>query len=80
MELLISISELAPTMVRSHPTFVNDVVAALLNLMCERDDDPDWVKSEDFDDDDNESLAVTGEGDLDRIARALGQSYSHVFK
>jgi hypothetical protein len=76
VELLISISEYAPTMVKSHPTFINDIVPALLNIMCEREENETWLQGEAFDDDDNEddSLAVIGEGGIDRLSRALGSS------
>lgn len=74
VELLVSICEFAPTLVKSHPTFIDSFIPTLLNLMTERDDDPEWVKSEDFNGEDEDTLAATGESGMDRLSLALGES------
>lgn len=38
--------------------FTRKLVPTLMNLMAEIEDDPDWLNSEQFNDDDNESMAV----------------------
>lgn len=60
-------------MTKLYPEFPQKLVPALLNIMGEREDDPDWLKAEDFNDDDDESMAVIGEGSLDRLSQALGK-------
>lgn len=61
-------------MVKSHLTYLSQVVEALLDLMIEKEDS-DWLASEDLLDEENESLAVVGEGGIDRLSRALGESH-----
>ena len=48
--------------------------------MCERIDDPEWIKQTGFEDDEEEDgmggIAVAGEGALDRLSIALSTSSS----
>lgn len=72
MELLVSIAETAPAMTKSHPNFVNQLVPALLSIMAEVEEDPDWLYEEVIQAEGDDSIAVAAESSLDRIARVLG--------
>lgn len=56
--LLVSIAETAPSMTKQYPNFARKVVPALLDLMSEQEEDPEWLLSEAFNDDDDESMSV----------------------
>lgn len=65
-------------MTRSYPEFGIQLVPVLLDMMGERVEDPEWIYSKDFDDDDHESSAVIAEGAIDRLSQTLGQCYSKI--
>ncbi|KAL8277567.1 hypothetical protein RQP46_009999 [Phenoliferia psychrophenolica] len=73
LEFLISIAETAPSMTKNFVEFSRKLVPTLLNLMSEQEEDPDWLFSEHFNDDDDESMSVIAEGTLDRLSQALGE-------
>ncbi|KAK4702297.1 hypothetical protein P7C70_g3932, partial [Phenoliferia sp. Uapishka_3] len=58
LELLLSIAETAPSMTKSFVEFSRKLVPVLLNLMGEQSEDSDWLKSEQFNDDDEETMSV----------------------
>lgn len=72
MELLISIAETAPAMTKNHPDFVQQLVPALLSVMSEVEEDPDWLYAEVIQAEGDDSIAVAAESTLDRLARVLG--------
>ena len=62
-------------MTKLFPEFPAKLVPALLDIIGERDDDAYWLEAEDFNDDDDDSMAVVGEGALDRLSLALGMFF-----
>ena len=71
LELLVTVSEKAPAMVRKFPNFTSLAVPMALNLMVDLEDNHNWSFSEDFDDEDNDSNSAVGEQAMDRLAIAL---------
>ncbi|DAZ95523.1 TPA: hypothetical protein N0F65_001862 [Lagenidium giganteum] len=80
MEFLLALSENAGGMVRKSPFVVSSVVPLALQLMCEVEEDPEWLQK--FDD--AETFSENAEGDnsisdagaaaIDRLSGALGGS------
>eukprot|EP01135_Chromosphaera_perkinsii_P006621 Nk52_evm23s554 gene=Nk52_evmTU23s554 len=71
LEVLLTLSEKAPAMVRKFPNFTSSTVPVALNLMIDLDDDPGWSHSEDLDDEDNDCNSAVGEQAMDRLSIAL---------
>lgn len=72
LELVVSIIENAPVMVKKRATqFIRPIVLSILNFMTSIDDDPEWYTSCSNDKDEDEPDAI-GESALDRISNALG--------
>ena len=74
LELILTLSEMAPGMFRKQPRFAQTIIPIVLDWMCDLEDDPEWYTTEDIDDDDNDMNYVVGEQSMDRIARSLGGS------
>ncbi|CAO3670398.1 hypothetical protein G6F70_006836 [Rhizopus microsporus] len=72
LELLLSLAEAAPAMIRKLPNFAQEVIPVSMEMVTDIDDDEDWYTADDIDEDDNESNYVMGESALDRVARILG--------
>ncbi|KAI9141287.1 armadillo-type protein [Paraphysoderma sedebokerense] len=73
LELLLSIADAAPSMVRKQtPNFCQEVIPICFQMMAELDDDPSWATTDDLEDDDETENYVVGEQAMDRIARSLG--------
>ncbi|KAG0747446.1 hypothetical protein G6F57_000579 [Rhizopus arrhizus] len=72
LELLLSLAEAAPSMIRKLPNFAQEVIPVAMEMVTDIDDDEEWYTTDDIDDDDNEENYVMGEGTLDRVARTLG--------
>ncbi|KAG1473754.1 hypothetical protein G6F56_000773 [Rhizopus delemar] len=72
LELLLSLSEAAPAMIRKLPNFSQEVIPVAMEMVTDIDDDEEWYTTDDIDEDDNEENYVMGEGTLDRVARCLG--------
>ncbi|KAI9339498.1 armadillo-type protein [Pilaira anomala] len=72
LELLLTISEAAPPMIRKLPNFAQEVIPVAMEMITDIDDDESWYTTEDLDEDDNEENYVMGESTLDRVARTLG--------
>ncbi|ORX51472.1 ARM repeat-containing protein [Piromyces finnis] len=75
LELLLTISESIPSLVRKSPTFQQQVIPVVLKWMTELDDDESWYTTEDLDDDENDTNSDVAEQAMDRIARSLGGKY-----
>ncbi|KAI9089986.1 armadillo-type protein [Phlyctochytrium arcticum] len=72
LELLMTLSEAAPAMMRKHGGFVQTLVPILLQWMANLDEDEKWYTVDDVEDDDPESDDILAGEALDRLARALG--------
>lgn len=73
LEMLVTVAENAPAMVRKHSKYLPRIVTQGLQFMLEVEDDPDWLTADNTEaDDDNSSNAIAGETSLDRLANALG--------
>ncbi|KAG0325589.1 hypothetical protein BGZ99_000415 [Dissophora globulifera] len=72
LELLLTLAECAPNLIRKVPDFASSLVPLALEMMTEVEDDDEWYSADDLDDEDPEENYVTGEHAMDRLARALG--------
>ncbi|KAI8924999.1 armadillo-type protein [Entophlyctis helioformis] len=72
LELLLTLAEAAPGMMRKHAAFASTVIPIMLEWMSEHDEDEEWYQTEDLDDIDQESNETVGEQSMDRIARHMG--------
>ncbi|KAF8926778.1 hypothetical protein BGZ58_010915 [Dissophora ornata] len=72
LELLLTLAERAPNLIRKVPDFASNLVPLALEMMTEVEDDDEWYSSDDLDDEDPEDNHVIGEHAMDRLARALG--------
>ncbi|CAG8599846.1 7803_t:CDS:10, partial [Ambispora leptoticha] len=72
LELLLTLSEASPSMMRKTQDFCIQVIPIALEMMTELDDSEDWYTTDDIEDDDNDENYVIGEHAMDRLARYLG--------
>jgi hypothetical protein len=72
LELLITLCEGAPGLMRNHEPFARTVIPVILEWMSELEDDPEWYLAETMDDDDESSNETAGEQAMDRLAIYLG--------
>ncbi|KAI9499421.1 hypothetical protein BDB00DRAFT_796249 [Zychaea mexicana] len=72
LELLLTLSEASPAMVRKVPNFASEVIPVAMEMVTDMEDDESWYTTDDLDEDDNEENYVMGESTLDRVARTLG--------
>lgn len=73
LEVIITLSENIPSGVRkAGKNMIRPLVRTLLDMMTELDDDPDWESSDEPEEDEEDSNAITAEMALDRFACALG--------
>ncbi|KAI8900835.1 armadillo-type protein [Globomyces pollinis-pini] len=72
LELLITICEGAPGLLRKHEPFAPSIIPVMLDWMSELDDDQDWYKGETIEDDDESTNETSGEQAMDRLAIYLG--------
>ncbi|CAL1533984.1 unnamed protein product [Lymnaea stagnalis] len=72
LEVIVTMSETAPAMVRKFAKFIPLLVQQVLALMVDLEDDPDWSLQDIEDDEDTDSNPIAGEAALDRLACALG--------
>jgi len=72
LELLMTLTEAAPGMVRKVSDFTNQVIPVALEMMTDMEDEEKWYTTDDLDDDDSEENYVVGEHAMDRLARFLG--------
>ncbi|KAG2182508.1 hypothetical protein INT43_007439 [Umbelopsis isabellina] len=72
LELLMTLTEAAPGMVRKLNDFTTQVIPVALEMMTDMEDDEKWYTTDDLDDDDSEENYVVGEHAMDRLARYLG--------
>ncbi|KAJ8031234.1 Importin-5 [Holothuria leucospilota] len=72
LEMVVTLSEVAPAMLRKFPRFLPLIMNQMLAMMVDIDDDPEWSLSDEIDDDDCDTNAVAGESALDRFACGVG--------
>ncbi|PKC17490.1 ARM repeat-containing protein [Rhizophagus irregularis] len=72
LELLLTLSEASPSMMRKTQDFCAQIIPISLEMMTELDDSEDWYTTDDLEDDDNDENYVIGEHAMDRLARNLG--------
>ncbi|XP_071950516.1 importin-5-like [Antedon mediterranea] len=75
LEVIVTLSETAPAMMRKQQDFIPTIVPEMLAMMVDIEDDPDWADSDEVDDDDFDTNAVTGESALDRFACGIGGKF-----
>ncbi|XP_064614966.1 importin-5-like isoform X2 [Liolophura sinensis] len=72
LEVIVTLSETAPAMVRKFGNFIPLLVPQVLALMVDLEDDPDWALQDEVEEEDGDSNAISGESALDRLACGLG--------
>jgi len=74
VELLLTISEQAPAMMRKHAVFIQNMVPMALKLMLNVDDVDiaEWNSTTEDDDDDESNSLDVGKDALDRLALSIG--------
>ncbi|RUS25813.1 importin subunit beta-3, partial [Jimgerdemannia flammicorona] len=72
LELLLTLAESAPAMVRKQPEFCSQVIPLALEMMTDLEDEEKWYSTDDLDEDDDAENYVIGEHAMDRLARNLG--------
>ncbi|KAJ1557984.1 hypothetical protein HK096_004234, partial [Nowakowskiella sp. JEL0078] len=74
LEVLLSIAENKPAIVRKYPRFVQALLPVLLEWMTDLDDEQDWYTSEDPEEEDANEKFDAATTALDRLALSLGGS------
>ncbi|KAJ3017191.1 hypothetical protein HKX48_003673 [Thoreauomyces humboldtii] len=72
LEVLLTLAEGAPGMMRKHASFCQSVIPVLLQWMSNLEENEAWFNSDDTEEEDVESDDIVGGEAFDRIARALG--------
>ncbi|KAI7872213.1 armadillo-type protein [Spinellus fusiger] len=72
MELLLTLAEAAPGLVRKVPNFASEIMPVAMEMTTDIEDDEEWYTTEDLAEDDNEENYVMGESTMDRMSRTLG--------
>lgn len=72
LEVIVTMSETAPAMLRKYGKFVPSLVQLVLSLMIDLEEEEDWAFSDEVLDEDNDTNAVAGESALDRLACGMG--------
>ncbi|XP_074657622.1 importin-5-like [Tubulanus polymorphus] len=72
LEVIVTMSETAPAMIRKKGQFISQLVPEILAFMVDLEDDPEWSLSDEVEEEDNDSNSMTGESALDRLACGLG--------
>jgi len=72
LEIIVSLCETAPAMVRKQAQLLKPVIHQVLQLMVDLDDDEEWAMQDEDEDEDSESNPVVAESAIDRIALGLG--------
>lgn len=73
LELLVSLAENAPAMVRKHAgNYIGILIPAVLEMMTDIEHDDSWATADDTNDEDNNDNNCMAESALDRLACGLG--------
>ncbi|CAG8467268.1 7180_t:CDS:10 [Paraglomus occultum] len=71
LELLLTLSESSPSMMRKAADFCSQVIPICLEMMTELDNAEEWYTTDDLEDESDENCVI-GEHAMDRLARNLG--------
>ncbi|KAL1918162.1 uncharacterized protein VTP21DRAFT_3428 [Calcarisporiella thermophila] len=72
LELLVSLAEANPAMMRKAADFCQQIVPVALEMMTDMEEDESWFTTDDLEEDDNDENYAIGEQAMDRLARSLG--------
>ncbi|KAF9428919.1 hypothetical protein BGZ94_000530 [Podila epigama] len=72
LELLLTLAECSPALVRKVENYASTIVPVALEMMTEIEDEKEWYACDGSEEDDNDANYILGEHALDRLARALG--------
>eukprot|EP00126_Sphaerothecum_destruens_P008686 Sdes_comp20310_c0_seq4m13948 len=72
LEILVTLCEKIPAFIRKTPGFCAAVLPALIRMMIDIEDDPDWSTSQQLEDEDHFTNSAVGEQSMDRLAICLG--------
>ncbi|RDD39148.1 Importin-5 [Trichoplax sp. H2] len=73
LEVLVTLAESAPAMMRKHGQIIIQLIPQCLSMMIDLEDDPEWSAWDNSDDpEDSDSNPIVAEFALDRLAMALG--------
>jgi len=73
LEAIVTFSETAPAMIRMHAKdYIPKIIQEMLVFMVDIEEDEEWSVSDELEDTDVDSNAVTGESSLDRFTCGLG--------
>ncbi|KAK7467770.1 hypothetical protein BaRGS_00037007 [Batillaria attramentaria] len=72
LEVVVTMSETAPAMVRKFNKYIPLLVPQVLAMMVDLEEEEDWSFQDEVEDEDTESNAIAAESALDRLACALG--------
>ncbi|KAI8903813.1 armadillo-type protein [Gorgonomyces haynaldii] len=72
LELLLTLTENAPGLMRKYQPFGPTVIPIILEWMSELEDEPEWYNRDNSDDDDQDTNETAGEQAMDRLAIYLG--------
>ncbi|RKP22721.1 armadillo-type protein [Syncephalis pseudoplumigaleata] len=72
LELLLTLCEASPSMMKKVPNFAGTLVPLCLMMMAELEDDESWYTTDDPAQDDSDENYIICEQAMDRLARALG--------
>lgn len=72
LEVIVTLSETAPAMVRKNAKFMPLLVPQVLAMMVDLEEEPDWSMQDEPEEEDTDSNAIASESALDRMACALG--------
>jgi len=72
LELVITICEAAPAMIRKKDKYISPLVVQMLQMMTDLEDEENWAMEDEVEDVDSDENCVAAEAALDRLACALG--------
>ncbi|XP_017777748.1 PREDICTED: importin-5 [Nicrophorus vespilloides] len=73
LETMVTLSEMAPAMVRkSANTYIEQLVPLILHMMSDLEEEEEWAVADELLDEDNDCNNVVAEAALDRLACGLG--------
>ncbi|XP_048745456.2 importin-5-like [Ostrea edulis] len=72
LEIIVTMSETAPAMVRKNAKFMPLLVPQVLAMMVDLEEEPEWSLQDEPEEEDTDSNSIAAESALDRLACALG--------
>lgn len=75
VKVMVTLSEMAPAMVRKNAAkYMEQLVPLILQFMADLEDEDGWAESDELLDEDNDCNNVVAEAALDRLACGLGMA------